>query len=298
MSIRRLERYNAKVLHAALCLLLLSTLPIGGYAKLTSDQVNAELQQDISQLESLRQSGNLYSLEVIVNRNSVKWRKREQKQFVKYMFQVCSLLSSYDVGDTSKRALLLSQYATSLLRSGKLTTEENIQFVEFLTLDPPVMDERAWAILRERKARLWLAAWRRVAGSINPTFNFDDRPLLNVLPPLATGLPAGVSPESIKDPKLRAEYEAAIADNSAKAQRYSDQQYLKQNAARFFAEAERYLVSAYSRSPLDLPELNGLLTAYVGDPVVRKRVLDEVGGNRGRDVPSFITTIRDRSPLT
>jgi hypothetical protein len=215
----------------------------------------------------------------IVNRNSVKWRKRDQKQFVKYVFQACSLLSSYDIGDTSKRALLLSQYATSVLRGRNLNTEENIQFVEFLTLDPPVMDENVWKILRERKARLWLAAWRRVAGSINPTFNFDDLPYMNVPTPPGSGAPAGSSPESIRDTTLRTEYEHAIAENSAKAQRYNDQQYLKQNAARFSAEAERYLVSAYSRSPMNLPQLNGLLTEYVGEPVFRKRVLDEVRKN-------------------
>ena len=34
-------------------------------------------------------------------------------------------------------------------------------------------------------------------------------------------MPAGSSPESIKDPKLRVEYERAIAANSAKAHRLS-----------------------------------------------------------------------------
>ena len=90
-------------------------------------------------------------------------------------------------------------------------------------------------------------------------------------------MPAGVSPDAIKDPKLRAEYEAAIADNSAKVRRNNDQQYLKQNSGRFYAEAERYLVSAYSRPPMGSSQLKTLLTEYVADPVVRKRILDEVG---------------------
>jgi hypothetical protein len=73
---RRRGRYNPKVFYAALWLTLLGTLPIGGHAKLTSDQVhnsNGELQQDVSQLESLRHSGNLDSLEVIVDFATLKW---------------------------------------------------------------------------------------------------------------------------------------------------------------------------------------------------------------------------------
>jgi len=237
---------------------------------------SVDLQQDLSELESLRQSRNLDSLEAIINRDSVKWRNRDQKQYFKYMFGACSLLSSYDTGDTSKRALLLNRYAASLLGSGNLTIEENIQFVEFLALDPPVIDENAWKSLREQKARFWLVAWRRVASSLDPTFQFDDRPYINVPAPPGSGVPAGSSPESIRDKGLRAEYERAIAENSTKGRRYNEQYYLRQNAPRFFGEAERYLVSAYARAPIDLPELEVLLAEYIGDPVVRKRLLDGV----------------------
>jgi len=257
---------------------VLGSLTVIGHMSM-SGQVrdsSVELQRDISRLDSLRQSGNLDTLEASVSHDSTKWRQRDQKQFVKYMFQACSGLSSYEIGDTSRRALLLSKYAGSVLGSTKLSIEENVQFVEFLSLDPPVIDEKAWRALRGQKARLWLAAWRRVNAEIDPSFNFDDRPYINVPTPAGSGVPSGSVPESIKDVKLRTEYERAIAENSAKIQRYNDQHYLKQNAPRFFTEVERYLVSAYSRSPVDLPQLNALLTEYVGDEAVRKRILDEV----------------------
>jgi hypothetical protein len=143
-------------------------------------------------------------------------------------------------------------------------------------MDPIVIDEAPWRSLREQKARLWLDARRLVASSIDPKFDFNDRPVLNVLAPPATGLPAGASPESIKDPKLRADYMNAIAQNSAKSKRYNDQYWLKQNTASFLREAERYLVNAYARPPEDLAELEKLLSEYIGDVSIRQRIVEEV----------------------
>jgi hypothetical protein len=272
MKIASMEK--STILHTVLWLILLGTSQLGAADQFHNS--NVELQQDTSQLESLRQSGDLDSLERAINRNSVKWRKRNHEQFIKYMFEACNVLSSYDIGDISTRAMLLSNYAISVLRRGNLTLEENVQFVEFLSMDPPEINEKTWKVLREQKARLWLAAWRRVADSIDPTFSFDEQIHLNVPTPPGSGLPAGASPESIKDSKMRAEYERAIAENSAKTRRLNEQYYLQKTAPRFFAEAERYFVYAYSRSPLNLSELNTLLAEFISDPVIRKRVSDEV----------------------
>lgn len=260
-------------------LVLLGPLTASGKNTEKSSQMQAtspELEKDLADLDSFRVSRNLESLEAIVKRDVTKWQKRDRQSYLTYLFGVCSLLSSYDLGDQSQQALLLGRYAVLALSGGDLSLKEQIQFVEFLAQDPLKVDERTWKIVRMQKAEWWLKTWERVKSSIDPTFNFNDRPFLNIQPPLATGLPAGVSPESIKDPKLRAEYEAAIADNSAKAQRYSDQQYLKQNYERFFKEAERYLVFAYARSPKDLPELERLLNEFISDPIARKRVSEEV----------------------
>jgi len=192
------------------------------------------------------------------------------------MLKVCSLISSYDWRDESRQSLLLSRYAISAVTSGDLPLKEYVQFVEFLALDPIVLDEATWKALRLRKAQLFLEARRRLASSIDPNFNFDDRPELNVLTPPSSGMPNGVSPESIKDPKLRSEYESAIARNSAKARRYNDQYWLKQTAPRFYQEAERYLIHAYARPPADPSQLEQLLSQYVDDTGMRARILEKV----------------------
>jgi hypothetical protein len=235
-----------------------------------------ELSQDIAKLDSFLSNRNLESIEATVDKESAKWRERDRPSFITYMTKACSLLSSYDIGDISKRASLLSRYAISVLTREDLPLEEHVHFVEFLMFDPFVIDEAAWKTLRKQKAELWLAVRRRVVSSIDPTFDFDDLPFINVPTPKGSGARAGSSPESIKDPKLRAEYKAAIARNSEKIQRSHDQLWLKRIAPHFYKDVERYLVNAYTRPPTDSAELERLLSQYVDDNGVRARILEEV----------------------
>src|SRR5260370_34302087 len=166
-----------------------------------------ELSQDIAKLDSFLSERNLDSIEVTVNRESAKWREKDRPSFILYMTKACSLLSSYDIGDLSKRASLLSRYAISVLTSGDLPLHDHVQFVSFLMFDPLVIDEPAWKKLRKQKAELWLAARQRVESATDPAFDMNNWTFLNVPAPLGSGVPSGASPESIKDLKLRSQYE-------------------------------------------------------------------------------------------
>ena len=240
------------------------------------EEQDSQLETDIARLDAMRSSNDLDAMRTRIDLDSATWRSRGPDAFLLYMYRACAELSSYDIGNSSQRALLLGQYAISVLQSRDLPLPQYIQFVEFLGFDPPVMDEAAWEDLRRQKAQFWLEAWVRVSKAIDPSFDFDDRPLLNVAPPFSTGLPAGVSPSSVKNPQLRAEYEHAIAQNHAKIERYNQQSWLKLNGPRVFKEVEQYLVNAYSRAPSDLQELQQLLSRYIQDASVRDRVLEGV----------------------
>jgi hypothetical protein len=236
----------------------------------------AQLQDDLAKVSSFLSSRDLDSLEAVVNVESAKWQRRDRQSFLIYMYKVCSGVSSYDFGDQSKQSLLLGRYAISVLTSGDLPLKEQVKFVEFLALDPIVVDEATWGPLRLRKAELFLEVRRRLIASTDSTFDFGDRPYLNVPAPPNSGVPSGSSPQSIKDPKLRAEYESAVARNSTKARQYNDQYWIKTNAPSFYKEVERYLVDAYARPPSSLSELQQLLLKYVSDESVRARVLQEI----------------------
>ena len=93
---------------------------------------------------------------------------------------------------------------------------------------------------------------------------------------------SGMSPESIKDPQLRAEYEAALEANQKKIERYTEQNRLHNWLKRFPRHAEPYIINAYSKAPFNLEELKQYLDKYIADEKTRKRILDAVTKNMAK----------------
>jgi hypothetical protein len=127
------------------------------------EEQDSQLQADIALLDALRSSNNLDALRRQIDLDSTAWRSRGPQAFIENMYRACGELSSYDIGDKSQRALLLGQYAISVLQSDDLSLPQYIQFVEFLGFDPPVIEDAAWKDLRRQKAQFWLDAWLRVS---------------------------------------------------------------------------------------------------------------------------------------
>ena len=238
-----------------------------------------ELSTDLARLDSVVASGNLGFLRLTIDQDSAKWLGRDRAAYLEYMAKACAVVSSHDWRDESKQSLLLSGYAMSALTVGELSAEQQVHFVEFLSLDPMLIDGPTWKELRRKKAVLFLKTRDVLDHRRDPRFDPEDRPVLNVAPPLGAGVPAGAAPESIKDAKLRADYESLIAQNAAKTRRYNEQLWLERNTARFDEQVEDYLVNAYSRPPLDFGELEALLSTYGTDQGTRDRVLQKARGH-------------------
>jgi spore germination cell wall hydrolase CwlJ-like protein len=96
------------------------------------------------------------------------------------------------------------------------------------------------------------------------------------MPPKESGLPAGVAPEAITNPALRAKYEEAIAANRKLANKRNHQLMLRELARRFPKDAEDYLIKVYSQSPNRIAELSEYLRTYGIDHVTSKRIVHEV----------------------
>ena len=135
--------------------------------------------------------------------------------------------------------------------------------------------ENAWEKERSAKAKLWLHAWQRLESQIDRNFDFSKRPA-KVMPPEETGLPAGVAPEAITNPALRAKYEEAIAANMKLANYRNRQLMLRELDRRFPKKAEDYLIRLYSQSPNRIAELREYLGTYGIDHVKSKRIVNEV----------------------
>jgi hypothetical protein len=87
------------------------------------------------------------------------------------------------------------------------------------------LDDRQYRAARQDALELWLRLLDLLDRNFDSAFDPDDIPPKMVRPPALPdpsqgSLPPGASPSLIADPKVRAEYEQAIAANRAKIRRY------------------------------------------------------------------------------
>lgn len=207
------------------------------------------------------------------------WSKKNKELNAELMLELCGKISSGRFGKTREHGLA-RKYALSVLEEPEvIPVETEMKLVGHVgsdTILPGGPEGQAWADQRRADVKAHLHAWKRMADTLDPNWNPSDLPSTSAPLPPGVDLPPGVAPESIKDPKLRAEYEASIEKNNQKARKYSEQYSLRNLQKSFLKHSEKYVVNAYSKPPLNADELNGFLQTYVADQASRERILKAV----------------------
>jgi hypothetical protein len=129
--------------------------------------------------------------------------------------------------------------------------------------------------LRTACLSLWLNLIQVIDHYLDPSFNPDDVPPQQVEPPQVPGgtLRSGASPSLVKDPKARAEYEKAIADNRKKAVNYRMQIQLNRLKDRISPRAEAFITNSYTSVLLDQIELKTAIEKIIKSPNRKKELL-------------------------
>lgn len=260
-----------------------------GEGTVTNKEERQEYERELKRIVSLRKSlsqdraQNLRTYETFGDDISNRWRKRSRAHHARLMLAVCKPLSSGTFED-SRRYELARKYALSALEEANgipLTLElELIGHVTTVRIGPGASRGEDFARHRKKDIAVRLHAWKRLIDAIDP--NWDPDEVLwsgNVAPPAATGLPAGVEPDAIKDAHLRAEYEAAIQRNRQKAEEYREQYELHKWLKRFPKRAESDIVQAYSHPPFDIEELKEMLDDRCPDQESKARIVEAVDKN-------------------
>lgn len=247
-----------------------------------------EYRKDMNRIASLRKSftpgptNDLRQYEKFADEIQGKWSDKNKELYSRLMWAVCKPLSSGRFDDGRQHAVARRYALLALAEPNEVPIEVELELTGHVMTDmvtPRAPKGQDWARARKKDVEIRLHAWKRLIGAIEATWDPNDLPLINVTPPPATGLPSGVAPEAIKDPKLRAEYEAAIQKNSEKAQRYREQYTLRKWLRRFPKRAEEYIVRAYCKPPFNVEELTQYLEQYIADGKTRSRILDAVTRN-------------------
>jgi len=115
------------------------------------------------------------------------------------------------------------------------------------------------------KMRLHLMVLNEVDGKLIPDFDFDDVPMLSVSPPAESGLPSGVAPSSIADPKMRLKYEKTLFENQKKAVCYSFQKKLMKINKKITEQTEHYMKTELLSKNNGVEALNKLIDDIVSN---------------------------------
>jgi hypothetical protein len=131
---------------------------------------------------------------------------------------------------------------------------------------------------RQVALNLWLRLLDLLDRNFDSTFDADDIPPKMVRPPAFPdpsqgALPPGASPSLITDPKVRAEYEQAIAANRAKIRRYRLQIVLRQVDKDLRHDVRHFIVNAYKPIPESREEVKQAIERNVSDEKERADLL-------------------------
>lgn len=285
---------------ATICCLLINSMIFGANAgdlsakKLEYEQertrikAEQEYKQERARIKALEKAftpgptNDLKKYEYFADRIQNKWKGGNKEYYARLMLEVCGPLGSGKFKD--KRCYdLRRQYALSALEEPNdiaLVTELELtgRVITFL-IGHKAPEGEDFAQRRKKDVKIRLHAWKRLLDAIDPNWDPNDLPLINVTPPTKTGLPPGISHEAIEDSVLRAEYKAAIEKNRQKAEIYRQQSKLRKWLKRFPRRAEGYMIRAYSKSPYNLPELEKALNKYLSDEKTKAKIIESVKTN-------------------
>ena len=131
---------------------------------------------------------------------------------------------------------------------------EQLERVDLFTPSNP--EQRAQARLLTLNA--WLLLLLRIDAAADPRFDPNDPPLTKVAPPDVPGQPSyapGIDPKLISDPKVRADYEKALAENRRKTEASQRHWELQAIDVEVSDGAKRFVNRFYTSSPADQNEL-------------------------------------------
>jgi len=223
-----------------------------------SDAIVKEYSQDLSRVGELGQKAELEGLDRLASELEEKWFGKNREKYGYIMLGICGTFGSLDFG-TDRQYDLARKYAVLVLEKSRKLEEENqipieVEFIlsghvqNMLNLKEAVKGED-WPNKRSGLAKLYFHAWHRLERKIDTNWDPND-PNIGTppCPPAGYKGPGGswMSPEHIKDPTLRAEYETAIEEYRHKHKRHSEQRHLRQLKKSHLPYLQKDILRLYS----------------------------------------------------
>ena len=281
------------------CLFLSEGLVFGGNSE-ASEMEGREYKQEWARIKAMRESlrneprstNDLAKYEDFADQIQSKWKQKDKEHYARLMLEICAPLSSGDFGGCRPYDLAREYALWALADANEIPVFLELELTGHVQTDmysrnAPKGED--FAQRRRKDVAIRVHAWKRLTDAIDPNWDPNDMPYINVPLPPGAPIPAeisfvsGMSPAYIKDPELRAAYEEAVEKNRQKAERSIKQSRLRKWLERFPRHAEPYIIRAYSRPPFNLEELKGYLNKYLEDSATRNKILEAVETNMAKE---------------
>ena len=241
--------------------------------------------QEVSDSLTAKKKNDLEQYEKFATNVLNEWQDSSSENVARLTQLLCQTLTtkSFD-GDRQyslARKLALTALKQDHIDQIPVTLEiDLVQHVFFLTPKDRALTQEEFGKQRLKDAHAWLHAWERFVSTYDPNWEPDDTISVHPEPPPGVvNFDSGATPQSIKDPVLRAQYERAVEEHQQLIQAQTTQHLLRNRYKPFLQKAELYLIKLYSLPPSDPKQLKQLLEDYNIDTVTADRVLKAVTEN-------------------
>jgi hypothetical protein len=254
---------------------------------LTPDLNKESYQKDpkgyMKQIMAMRDKNDLSAYEKFADEILNKWASKNPEYYGRLALELCSPLTSGNFKDVQRTIAIARRYALSALeKSDEIPIDLELELtgrVVTMTIGRDAPKGQELEQIRRKNVEVRVNAWNRLLNSIDPAWDPNDVPQLNIAPPAGSGLPGGVEPQAIQDPALRAEYEAAIEANRQKGEKFGTQYVLRKWLKRYPRTMADHFISIYSVAPYNNDELVRYLDESKLDEKTKNRIIVSVTEN-------------------
>lgn len=264
-------------------------LAIAFFSTISYGANDDQFSHDYTRANTLRKSKDIKGIQDLVKEIQREWSQKDKRKYGDLMVKTLNSWASACRQSKIKPPLnIIRQHASQVLstydhnRSDNISIQTEFDLVSILheeyEYSKGKRTDKEWSDARRNGSDMWFKTWRRLEDAIDDKWDSNILPVANVVPPKGVaGISfPGMSPEMIKDPIIRAEYERAIRKNREKVKIRNEQLKLRGIKNRYRRVIERYLVSTYSIPPYANKELEKYLNKYVAEEKTRANIIDEV----------------------
>jgi hypothetical protein len=252
-------------------------------------QGNVEFARDFEEIRRLGKARDSVGLEGMVDTVGKRWKDIDMDAYCRLMNEVLGgWRNEFHPVDYRKLKGLSDDVLSDLdtkLKEGidPILVPHYYQFQEWYisaaygakysthTVKGDTKDE-AWVNQRKDVMTRLLKVWKLIQDTKDSTWSINKVFPAQVMPP--NGAPPGTSPDSIKDPGVRAKYEADIRENDNKRRWWDAQYRLSQTEDMLKKRLLNDIKVMYNTPPLAPDELTNLLDTYVKDEEQKKMFLE------------------------